>query len=168
VTLIVWIRLTIAGQSAVGMVLMETQSVFEQSYLGSEQSRLGRHTHRRTEDSILSIMGAMIPPSRALHQAAAPVKHLGAGGTGHWPQSCEHRPEPSELRSVQPDQLSWDRTTGYAAVPGPHAGPVTGRALLTVGHIGDHYISWQPTARKPEAAGAGLALKWSSDEAADR
>ncbi|GIJ10459.1 hypothetical protein Van01_36730 [Micromonospora andamanensis] len=61
-TLIVRIRLTVARQSPIGMSLMETQSVVEQSDPGSEQSRLGRHAHRRTEDSILSIMAVMIPP----------------------------------------------------------------------------------------------------------
>jgi hypothetical protein len=75
-TVSVRIRLTVARQNTVRMLLVETQSVLEQSNLGSEQSRLGRHAHRRTEDSILSIMAAMIPPSRALQQAAAPVKCL--------------------------------------------------------------------------------------------
>jgi hypothetical protein len=74
VSVLVRIRLTVARQRTVGVLLMETQSVFEQSDLGSEQSRLSRHAHRRTEDSILSITIAMIPPSRALQQAAAPVK----------------------------------------------------------------------------------------------
>jgi hypothetical protein len=64
VTFIVWIRLTVARQSTVGMLLMQTQSVFEQGDLGSEQSRLGRHAHRRTGDSFLSIMTAIVP-SRA-------------------------------------------------------------------------------------------------------
>ena len=64
-TPLVRIRLTVARQSTVGMLLMETQSVFEQSDLGFERSRLGSHAHRQTEDSILSIMTAMISPPRA-------------------------------------------------------------------------------------------------------
>ena len=60
-TVLVRIRLTVATQNTVGMLLVETQSVFEQSDPGSEQSRLGRHAHRRTEDSILLIMAAMMP-----------------------------------------------------------------------------------------------------------
>ncbi|GLW35208.1 hypothetical protein Areg01_81440 [Actinoplanes regularis] len=78
-TLIVRIRLTVARQSTVGMLLMETQSVFEQCDLGSEQSRLGRHAHRRTEDSILSIMAAMIPPRTSFSKRHRPSSTSGPG-----------------------------------------------------------------------------------------
>ena len=71
VTLLVRVRLAVGGQSAVGMVLVEAQSVLEERGLGSGQAGLGRHAHRRTEDSILTIMAAMIPLRRACRQAAA-------------------------------------------------------------------------------------------------
>jgi hypothetical protein len=62
VQLVVWIRLAVTRQNAVRILLMETNGVCEQSDLGSERSGLGRHAHRRTEDSILAIMAAMMPP----------------------------------------------------------------------------------------------------------
>lgn len=61
VELVVRIRLTITCQGQVRILLMQAQGVFEQCGLGSERSRLGRHAHRRMEDSILSIMAGMMP-----------------------------------------------------------------------------------------------------------
>jgi hypothetical protein len=61
-------------------LLMETKGVCEQSGLGSERSGLGRHAHRRTEDSILSIMTGMMPLQTWSGQVARHAKHLRAGG----------------------------------------------------------------------------------------
>jgi hypothetical protein len=61
VAFVVRMRLAVTRQGTVRNVLMQTQGVFEQGRLGSEQPRLGRHAHRRTEDSILSIMIGMVP-----------------------------------------------------------------------------------------------------------
>ncbi|GAB3088696.1 hypothetical protein [Micromonospora schwarzwaldensis] len=58
--------LAITRQGRVRILLMQAQGVFEQGGLGSERSRLGRHAHRQTEDSILSIMAGMTP-ARADH-----------------------------------------------------------------------------------------------------
>ncbi|WP_344619165.1 hypothetical protein [Dactylosporangium salmoneum] len=66
VEFVVWIRLAVTRQDAVRILLMETKSVCEQRGLGSERSGLGRHAHRRTEDSILAIMAAMMPPETHL------------------------------------------------------------------------------------------------------
>ncbi|MGC1214336.1 MAG: hypothetical protein WA890_24140 [Micromonospora sp.] len=66
VELVIWIRLAVTQQNAVRILLMETKGVCEQSRLGSERSGLGRHAHRRTEDSILAIMAAMMPPQTRL------------------------------------------------------------------------------------------------------
>ncbi|MFG1653235.1 hypothetical protein ACGFIE_25230 [Micromonospora sp. NPDC049275] len=79
VTVMVRIRFTVARQSTVGMLLMETQSVLEQGDLGSEQSRLGHHAHRRTDDSILAIMAAMIPPSHTLSKRRRGFLLCGSG-----------------------------------------------------------------------------------------
>ncbi|GIH19349.1 hypothetical protein Raf01_75210 [Rugosimonospora africana] len=66
VEFVIGIRLAVARQNAVRTLLMKAKSVCEQSVLGSEQSGLGRHAHRRTEDSILTIMAAMMPPQSDL------------------------------------------------------------------------------------------------------
>ncbi|MFI1195342.1 hypothetical protein ACH4T9_19075 [Micromonospora sp. NPDC020750] len=61
VAFVVRIGLAITRQGRVRILLMQAQGVFEQGGLGSERSRLGRHVHRRTDDSILSIMAGMMP-----------------------------------------------------------------------------------------------------------
>ncbi|GGP13771.1 hypothetical protein LDL08_21020 [Nonomuraea glycinis] len=58
---IVGVRLSITWQRGVWILLMQVHRVVEQADLGSERSRLGRRAHRRREDSILSIMFAMMP-----------------------------------------------------------------------------------------------------------
>jgi hypothetical protein len=80
VKFVVWIRLAVTRQDAVGILLMETKGVCEQSGLRSERSGLGRHAHRRTEDSILSIMTGMMPFQTSPGQVARRVKHLRVGG----------------------------------------------------------------------------------------
>jgi hypothetical protein len=61
VEVVVRIRLAVTRKRRVRILLMQAQSVFEQGDLGSERSRLGRHAHRRTENSTLSIMPGMMP-----------------------------------------------------------------------------------------------------------
>ncbi|MBO2465462.1 hypothetical protein [Actinomadura violacea] len=56
VRVVVRVRLAVAGERGVGMESVEPQRVVVQARLISERSRLGRLAHRRTEDSILSIM----------------------------------------------------------------------------------------------------------------
>ncbi|GGM61340.1 hypothetical protein GCM10011608_53030 [Micromonospora sonchi] len=53
---VIRIRLTVTGKRSVGILAVHPQRVIKQRQLGSEQSRLGCRAHRRTDDSILSIM----------------------------------------------------------------------------------------------------------------
>ena len=80
VEFVVWTRLAITRQNAVRILLMETEGVCEQTGLGSERSGLGRHAHRRTEDSFLAIMAAIMAPVPAWASRARGVKHLQADG----------------------------------------------------------------------------------------
>jgi hypothetical protein len=52
----VGIGLAVLRERDIRVEAVELQSVFVQALLISEQSGLGRLAHRRTEDSILSIM----------------------------------------------------------------------------------------------------------------
>ena len=63
------IRLTVTEKRRVGILAMHSQRMIEYRQLGSEQSRLGCHAHRRTEDSILSIMPGSC---QALHPTRNP------------------------------------------------------------------------------------------------
>lgn len=61
VELVIRVRLAVAWQRRMRSFPMQPQGVFEQADPGSERHRLGRHAHRRTEDSILSITRQIIP-----------------------------------------------------------------------------------------------------------
>ncbi|GIJ24527.1 hypothetical protein Vlu01_51510 [Micromonospora lutea] len=136
-TFCVRIRLTVARQDTIGMLLVETQRVFVQSDSGSEQSRLGRHAHRRTEDSILSIMAAMMPPHTPLS------KGRGHQGEQTLPAGLRirraHRSCCAPGRSARPD-VPFPAVEGRVDLPGfPTAVEIV--TLLPVRSDGLHVIA---------------------------